>query len=107
MLINGGGAIALLAFLGSRAPDELQSGATAFAYALSSFAIGVSAAALSSGFGYVTQFQHLTHLKETIDTDKDPVLGTIFHWSASISVLIALAAFVIGLWQSYRAIFAV
>lgn len=56
LAINGGAALALLAFLGHLATETDKSPLLSFVWPLLVFAAGVTLAALTSGFGYMAQF---------------------------------------------------
>ena len=108
MLINGGAAIALLTFFEKNGLNQLDPNAPSFAWALLSFAIGVTAAAVGAGFGYAAQRSYTHELISIAAEDEEGSnsnMGDVFHWLTCITVGVALASFVFGLRQSYLAIF--
>ena len=102
MLINGGAAIALLAFLGNLEPDRLVSTRPHSAFALFAFAIGVLAGASGAALGYFTQYRYQS---DFVLTGKPSTLGICLHCAAIIVVFLAFFLFVLGVGLSYWAIF--
>lgn len=94
ILINGGAAIAVLAFIGNYKNEDLG----LFGYlssSLLSFCLGVAAAALVAGFSYVTQF--------LCDGSSGKVsrLGVFFHILAVVFAVISLGLFILGIMVAY------
>ena len=95
MLINGGAAVALLAFIGniwvkgvnSDAVDSLTNGIALFTF-------GVLAAALGTGGSYLTQYFYNEGFQRT---------GIGFHIFSILIVLLAFALFGFGACESYQA----
>ena len=107
MLVNGGGAIALLAFLGTLTPEQLQAAAgTPYARALCFFAIGVSVGAFSAGLGYISQLGFLLNVVNSGKYIEPPTTPKYLRWITVILIFIAFGCFVVGIWLSHRAIFA-
>lgn len=117
ILLNGGAAIALLAFLGNLVVGTTSNdSATPFGLALVSFAIGSIAAAVGAGFQYLKEsfmFNMLLQLySEQSDQERGVPLSRVFSnksgryelW-AIYAVSASFLLFAIGVWQSYRAIF--
>ena len=104
MLVNGGAAIALLAFLGNFAQaNSPVAGLTSFVLPIYWFTAGVFAAALGAGFGYFTQ---LDYLHETGDVARTGQAKEAPQWHGSTISIIVLAyiCFGIGVWQSVDAL---
>ena len=57
LIINGGGAIALMTFMGQTYKDPIINN-TCLAYALFLFCVGILCAAVTSGMLYLTQFAY-------------------------------------------------
>ncbi len=103
MLINGGAAIAILAFLGNLKPGApLSIPPTSLAFPLLSFSAGVLLGALGTMFGYFTQYK-FTY--DFVRTGQASIVGILLHLTAVLFVVIAFGCFAYGIWQSYQAIF--
>ncbi|MCY4002505.1 MAG: hypothetical protein OXF33_02175 [Rhodospirillales bacterium] len=116
ILINGGAAAALLAFFGVVWSDSAQPDTVIkLAQALSAFAFGVLAAAMSAMFGYVTQYFYYCENQSDADAqiaeDRGDEAGLTqarraqttyfkwafrFHWLALIFVIGAYVFFLVG-----------
>lgn len=93
ILINGGAAIAILAFLArylstNAAVVEFQS----FLYSMATFGLGVFIGAFTTGFTYLTQF---------FFAKKRDSLGTTFQVISIVFGISSLICFGIGIWLTY------
>ena len=100
MLINGGAAIALLAFLGNLASNEIGPNTAApFSRALFFFIGGMAVTAIGMGSIHFTQSRTLGEwVIFAARASRLPIIVSIF-------VALALVLFALGVWQSYDAIF--
>ena len=95
MLINGGAAAALLAFIGNIwakgvAPDAVSSLTSSIAF----FAFGVLVAAVGTAGSYFTQYCYSEGFQRS---------AIVFHTLTVLVVLAAFALFGFGAWESYQA----
>lgn len=119
LLINGGAAIALLAFVGSALTDDAQSMAiqpVKLVAAVTWFAWGVAAAVMAMAFTYGTLYcaAHRSHswdrsweypyLVETKQTRRWLITGYWFEALAVAFGLLALICFCIGIWAVKEAV---
>jgi uncharacterized membrane protein YidH (DUF202 family) len=95
-LVNGGAAVAVLAYLGSiagskcvRAPD--------MRVPMGAFLLGLTACGLAMVFAYLTQ---LRLLNETRQGYNSRPAHTIALWIAVALTVVSLAAFAVGSWQA-------
>ena len=93
-LVNGGGAVAMLAYV-SRLGDQNPTAVPTFAESLLWFTIGVFLAAALSGLTYFSQFFYASYRKTP------RTIGTGFHVLAVISGLASYAAFIKGMDIAY------
>lgn len=94
ILINGGAAIAVMAFLARYIGVENQvANMQFFLYALLVFGFGVLLGAVTTGFTYLTQ-SFFAHRKDK--------LGFSFQVLSLILGLLSLSAFGLGVWFSYQ-----
>jgi hypothetical protein len=84
-LINGGAAVALLAYLGSQAAQSHQ--ATWAAQALGYFAVGTAVAVLAGACAYVTQFLYLNSIGSSVHVQRDlfPDHSAVPEWDRFIA----------------------
>ena len=99
LLINGGAAIALLAFIGKLA-DTNQSKIPLFAQSLTIFVIGALVTALGSALTYLTQLAYSEEKKWV------KRFGIFFHTVSMLLGLGALSLFAYGVYSSYSAFMA-
>ncbi len=86
LLINGGGAVALLAYIGKVLPMRGM-----LALPLSFFGIGVFAAAFGTGLSYLTQYAYALKWKR----------APFLHWVTAGVVVLSYFLFLAGVWQAY------
>ncbi|MGA3164120.1 MAG: hypothetical protein ABSD77_08020 [Verrucomicrobiota bacterium] len=92
ILINGGAAIALLAFIGNLYSKGNVSIAPGLTSALIHFSIGVFLAGLTSGFTYLAQgCFHRNRIK----------MGEIFNWIGISFVVFAYFLFLVGIFEAH------
>jgi hypothetical protein len=94
-LLTGGGAVALLAFIGQIAgshPDRVP----AFAHCLLPFALGVLATAMTAGSTYAAQWFWAERWPKT------SYLGNLFNIVAVALGIASYAGFVWGIYETYR-----
>jgi divalent metal cation (Fe/Co/Zn/Cd) transporter len=110
ILINGGAAVALLAFIGHLATAETHTGAPihAFACPLACFVFGVGAAALFAGFVAAAQKLYAEAYNQRTIKD-DAKHGRRLEWGANACVLVSIvfalcsvAAFALGSYLAYE-----
>jgi hypothetical protein len=89
VLINGGAAIALLAFLGSTTFDVCIS---YLVWSLRLFCLGVALAAFASAFGYFAQNRHLTSIKNNEESRPGKTIG----FFAAGLVFLSYTTFIFG-----------
>ena len=91
-LINGGAAVGILTFYGNvlSRPVDARIDRIAISHALMCFGIGVAAAAIASGIGYLSQLR-LAHYPAG-------VIDNWFRGLAIISGIVSFVVFVIGLY---------
>lgn len=107
MLINGGAAVALLAFVGNIWNKSPSAGTvTEIAYGILFFCIGVGFAALCTGITYIAQYCY-----SSIDFDDDSdkkckweITGNIFNILAVLAGLASLIFFCFGCYSAFEAI---
>lgn len=108
MLINGGAAVALLAFVGGIWPKEPKAEiVNCLAWALILFSAGLLLGAAACSTAYITQYNH----NERIANSEKPELVrkhqsnlTCFLWITISLVFLSLAAFFAGIITSFLAI---
>lgn len=113
IVINGGAAVALLAFVGGQitkyGPNDQKVLLSCFGYSLLAFIIGTGSAGMASGARYLAQFSYARALDSLSRGSKSTIwLGT-GHTINVISVLLGLASFAsffVGGYLSYEAILA-
>jgi hypothetical protein len=96
LLLNGGGALALLTFFGNRGKMLTTVSADAIGYALIGFGIGTVGSVLVFVFAYFTQLQY----------GNVGLTGSAHVWHnwAYIAVLTALGGFICGIWFARAAV---
>lgn len=97
ILMNGGAAVALLAFLGNsitKAPPDPRLQLRSISFAMLLFVLGVGLAGVSMGLRYLTQF--LAH-------GRSAKAGTWMNWGSIGSGLCSLALFFAGGLRAYAA----
>ncbi|MEB7587098.1 hypothetical protein NGC36_17660 [Serratia rubidaea] len=107
MLINGGAAVALLAFMGNIWNKQTQIAAIAqIANGIIYFCIGVLLAATCTGFTYLSQFGYANIDMERDDHDKGfwGYFGLIFNVLAITSAIVSAILFGFGCFSAYNAI---
>jgi hypothetical protein len=111
MLVNGGAAVSMLAFIGGLVGQGRVTvkQMTDVSGSLLWFAAGVALAVVALAFSYVTNYAHVGLLRSRIHTWQDPYvkdgpttsrwgwLSMIFHSCAIAVALFSLAAFVVGM----------
>ena len=107
MLVNGGAAVALLAFIGKIWSAENGLGAaTPLACSLALFAFGVLFAALSTFFTYCTQYSYLTAqgiVKEDPGKSRSwDRWGRFFHLTVLVLVFSSFVLFALGVYTTYQ-----
>lgn len=117
-LINGGGAVALLAFIGHLASSPGKAEAIAyFAMPLSCFVTGALVSVCAQGFTYLGQLffgdslrhrisAHESGTTESGKTTRARVLGHVFNWAAILTVAASLALFARGTYVAFYAFLA-
>lgn len=101
LLINGGAAIAILAFLGNEAAKNGSAADTlaavrALAPALNSFVVGVFAAGFTAGFAYLSQVIFL----ELPERWRPQTYGNVLRAIAVAAATASLFAFAVGSWSA-------
>ncbi|CAI0727058.1 hypothetical protein [Serratia grimesii] len=103
MLVNGGAAVALLAFVGNIWNKNPNAGAVAeLAYGILFFCSGVGLAALCTGITYIAQYCYAS-----ADSDSDSkwdIAGNIFNILAVLAGLASLILFGYGCYSAFEAI---
>ena len=92
-LLNGGAAVAMLAFIG-KLTDSQQDKIPEFAQSLSIFVIGVLVITMTSGFTYISQWFY--------DGDKAWKIKTGF-WLNIVAIVFGLSSYGIFIWGMYSA----
>lgn len=105
MLVNGGGAVALLAFIGKIWSEKGALGAVSpLACSLTLFGFGVFVAALSTAFTYFTQYSYLSaeeyHKNNPSRSRRWAISARILHVTALALVLVSFALFGCGVYSS-------
>src|ERR1700722_9884926 len=77
-LVNGGAAVAMLAFVGTARANTNLFDTHALVFALSIFALGVFAALIATGLGYYTQVKYAQTEATEISTENKVVALLIF-----------------------------
>jgi hypothetical protein len=98
LLLNGGGALALLTFFGNRGKMLTADSANAIGYALSSFGIGTIGSVLMFALAYFTQL----HYGNAGFTGP----AKLWHQSVYIGLLIGLGGLIGGIWFARIAVVA-
>jgi hypothetical protein len=93
ILVNGGAAVALLAFIGHLVTGGASSTVSAFAGALIAYVVGVAAAAVGTGVRYVTQANYYSGKK---------IAGHVANYTAIFLGAASYGAFIIGGALCYR-----
>lgn len=94
ILINGGAAVALLAFIGNIWNKGISEGSAApLTAAITSFSFGVLAAALGTAGSYLAQFLYSQNYQRS---------GKTFHTFAVVSVICSYVLFAFGVAGSYE-----
>jgi hypothetical protein len=120
LLINGGAAIAMLGFIGALLDkDKAPIGQVSdIAEGLVWFAAGVVAAALTSGFSYITNYCYAGRLSVTSRLYERPYLqntpaslrwgqiGVGFHIASVTLAIVSLGLFGYGIWEVRNAVIA-
>jgi hypothetical protein len=119
IIINGGAAVSLLAFVGgmvSQGRVTIGPQLNALAITLVWFAAGVAVGTLASGFVYLYNFAFLrAAVTKTFSPQRPFILespkskrwvltGTILRWTASLLALASIALFTYGMFQVYLAV---
>lgn len=100
LLINGGAAVALLAFIGGLWPKvESQSIIEALATSLAHFVFGVLSAAVATGFTYFSQAGYGNEFGRASHS-----IGRVGHICAVLGVFAAYVLFGRGAWLTYVAV---
>jgi len=89
LIINGGAALAILAYLGNSHSTPTRTLASSLAW----FTAGIIVAAFCSGGYYLTQY-HYAQRKE--------VMGNCLRWVTAVLVVISFLAFAGGAYTAYR-----
>lgn len=103
LLINGGAAIAVMAFLGnavvknSSSASDVAAALHALAPSLFWFVVGVFAAGLSAGLAYVSQVIYL----EVADQKRRIMIGNFVRYIAVLSAATSLFMFGLGAWSAH------
>ncbi|BDC37931.1 hypothetical protein PTKU15_12280 [Paraburkholderia terrae] len=110
ILINGGAAVAILAFVGNAVTKwALDPGSpllTAVGFALLTFVVGTGLAGTSSAFRYLSQFAYGTAF-ESESNDRKKCWNTWGHVGSAVAVVLGVfsfAAFFVGGYQAFHAI---
>lgn len=93
ILINGGAAVALLAFIGKLYTTQSKELIPLLAVSLVCYVYGVLCGSLATGFTYLTQFLHLR---------KIPKLGATANILSNLCVIGSYILFAVGSWQAYQ-----
>ena len=109
MLINGGAAVAVLAFIGNIwTIDDSSDAVRSLAWAIAMFGFGVFFAALSSAFTYITQY---FYNMDTVFGPENPALGLkyrkiaiSFHCIVLLLVFSSFGLFCYGIVVSFQSI---
>lgn len=109
MLINGGAAIALLAFVGTIwSKKSAEAAAGSLACALASFSFGVLVAAVACAFAYCAQHFYADRtynwLVDRERSKKAHLRGRVFQWLCLAFVAISFLFFGNGVFVSYEAV---
>lgn len=93
ILINGGAAVALLAFIGKIWTDKLEAAAiSAVTMAIAFFSFGVLSAAVGTAFSYLTQYAYSQRLTKT---------GIVFHIATFLLVVGSYIFFGVATYKAY------
>jgi hypothetical protein len=107
LLVNGGAVVALLTFYGSlldRPLELVPREAEAHAFCgLVSFAVGVAAAVFCALFSYLTQLKWGIAKSDASEASDEAWAGR-FHILAMFAASVSALAFVIGVWQTAKAL---
>ncbi|MCO7512692.1 hypothetical protein NJH77_25965 [Serratia fonticola] len=106
MLLNGGAAVALLAFMGNIWNKENQIAAVSqISYGILSFCAGVLLAVLCMGSIYLSQFAYgLVDIEsERPEKSKAHIAGRIFNVTAMFAWVASIALFAIGCYCAFNA----
>lgn len=99
ILVNGGAAVALLAFLGHVSSQAARTTLiNDIAGSMGIYAAGVAAGALATGLAYLAQWLYMHSSKQWI--------GGIANVSTILTGLTSLGAFSFASWRAYQAFFA-
>jgi hypothetical protein len=98
LLLNGGGALALLTFFGNRGKTTGAVPADAIGNALLLFGIGIVGSVLAFLVAYLTQLQY-----GNSGTESKPV-GRWWHFVTYIFVVLGLSGFVVGIYFAKQAV---
>lgn len=96
-LVNGGAAVALLAFLGRGAKDDKALG---MACAMMIFAVGVFLAAVAAGGMYCTQW---CYAREKWEKSRRETVGDRWRHVTIFFVAGSYISFLVGAWRAYYA----
>lgn len=102
LLLNGGGALALLTFFGGRPRALTTVPSEAIGDALFSFGVGAIGSVLLFLFAYLTQL-HYGNEGTQIRPGRQAI---IWHNLAYVAVLIAVGGFIVGIWFARKAVIA-
>lgn len=94
-LMNGGGAIAMLSFVGSLATSNPQRVAE-LAFTLAVFVVGVLLVAAASGWTYLSQLFYAGRKKWTLR------VGAVFHVLAILFPITSYVTFAWGMYEGYK-----
>lgn len=103
LLLNGGGALALLTFFGARPRALTTIPSEAIGNALFCFGIGAIGSIMLFLFAYLTQL-HYGNEGTQIRSGRQAI---IWHNLAYVAVLIAVGGFLFGIWFARKAVIAV
>jgi hypothetical protein len=97
LLLNGGGALALLTFFGNRGKMLTTASADAIGYALTSFGLGTVGSVMMFVLAYFTQLHYG-------NVGVDSPQPKRWHASVYIGLLAALGGFIGGIWFARAAV---
>ena len=101
MLINGAGAVAVLAFVGQAWPEKLGPGALASAKcAIVVFTLGVGVAAVSTLSAYFTQLYYYRASKKVSDDKVERKKAEVIRHFTILFIIMSFIIFGIGVFQS-------
>jgi hypothetical protein len=103
LLLNGGGAIALLTFFGNRARMLTTTGSEAIGDALFCFGLGTTGSVVVFITAYLTQLDY-----GNLGTERPKSTRGFLTWhnAAYVALLVALGGFIVGVWFARRAVVA-